>query len=323
MYPKVVYTDASESAVHYLNLSPGETLRLSAQFVLYPGKPQDDDDYVRRMDGASGMMLGWGLPDSVLARLLDLKVISFTGIGVGNFVNLEQAAAQGVTVCNCPGYADDTVAEHTLALMLATARHVVRLDKDIRAGRWNQALEGVSLRGKRLGIIGLGGSGVRVAALAQALGMEVVAWTRNPSVQRAAETGVEFIALERLVSECDVVSLHLAHTPETEGLLDEGLISRMKPGAMVINTARGEIVDEAALMKALEENRIRAAGLDVYQDEPLTADHPWTHLDNVVLSPHVGFNTPEAEAEICRIAADNLVAYFAGSPQNVVAGPGE
>ncbi len=321
MHPKVVYPDASEAAARFLSLPLGDALRLSAEFVLHLGKPPDDDDYVRRMGGARGMMLGWGLPDSVLARLPALQVISFTGIGVGNFVNLEQAAAQGVTVCNCPGYADDTVAEHTLALMLATARHVVHLDRELRAGRWNQELEGVGLKGKRLGLIGLGGIGARVAALGWALGMEVVAWTRNPSGRRAQEAGVKFVDLDRLVAECDVVSLHLAHTPATEGFLDEGLISRMKPGAIVINTARGEIVDEAALMRALEENRIRGAGLDVYRDEPLPAGHPWTRLDNVVLSPHVGFNTPEAETEICRIAAENLVAYFAGSPQNVVASP--
>ena len=176
------------------------------------------------------------------------------------------------------------MAEHALALMLAAARHVPRLDADLRAGRWNQSSMGVELKGRKVGIVGFGGIGRRFATLAKAIGMEVTAWTRNPDPERARAAGIDFVPLDRLLAECDAVSLHLAGTPETEGMIDAAAIARMKPGALFVNTARGELVDEAALVDALRKGRIRAAGIDVYREEPLPASHPFLGLDNVVLS---------------------------------------
>jgi D-3-phosphoglycerate dehydrogenase len=250
-----------------------------------------------------------------------LEILSFTGIGASNFIDLPAAAAQGITVCNCPGYADNTVAEHTLALLLAAARHVPRLDAELRDGHWNQSLDGMELREKQLGLVGFGGIGRRVFELARAFGMTVKVWTRNPSEARAREHDVEFVSLDKLLQTSDVISLHVALTDDTQGLINAGRIKQMKPGAILINTARGEIVDEAALVDALKERHLKAAGLDVYQQDPLPVEHPLLKLDNVVLSPHVAYNTPEAGDAIYEIAVENIVKYYEGNPINIVASP--
>jgi D-3-phosphoglycerate dehydrogenase len=206
--------------------------------------------------------------------------------------------------------------------MLAAARNVCRLDRDLRAGRWNQSVPALELRGKHVGLVGFGGIGARFAALAKGIGMHVRAWTRNPDPQRAREHGVEFTDLETILRESDVLSVHAALTPETEGLLDARALSRTRPGVIVVNTARGEIIDEDALLTALRSGHVAAAGLDVYHEEPLSADHPFLALDNVLLTPHVAFNTPEATLALLDITIDNIVSYFRGTPTNVVAAPG-
>ena len=155
-----------------------------------------------------------------------LEILSFTGIGASNFIDLPAAAAQGITVCNCPGYADNTVAEHTLALLLAAARHLPQLDAELRGGRWNQSLDGMELRGKKLGLVGFGGIGRRVFKLARAFGMTVKVWTRNPSEARAREHDVEFVSLDKLLQTSDVISLHVALTDDT---IDLSLIHISEP----------------------------------------------------------------------------------------------
>ena len=157
-----------------------------------------------------------------------------------------------------------------------------------------------------------------MAELAGALDMEVCAWTRNPSPERAARHDVEFVPLENLLAESDIVSLHLLLTPETENFLGAGELDRLKPGAVFINTARAELVEEAALIERLRDRRIAAAGIDVYLQEPLPRDHPLLALDNVVATPHVGFNTPEAGEAMVDLAIENVVRYYAGKPVNVI-----
>jgi D-3-phosphoglycerate dehydrogenase len=236
---------------------------------------------------------------------------------------MPEAVAQGITICNTPGYGDNAVAEHALALLFAVARNIPRLDRTLRTEGWNQLDPGFELRGKKLGLIGLGGIGSRMAELAGALGMEVLAWTRNLSPERARRSGVTFAPLETVLGESDVISLHLLLTPETQNLLGAAELDRMKPGAVFINTARAELVDEAALIARLRAGRIAAAGIDVYLKEPLPNNHPLLCLDNVVATPHVGFNTPEATMTMVDFGIDNLVQYFAGDPINVVAAPGK
>ena len=320
--PKIVYPDAGENLDEELSEASRRKLEALGGLAVHYGRPSSHEEYRRRIGDARAVLLGWDLPAEVMLAAPALELVVFTGIGVARFVDLPRAAAKGITVCNCPGYSDNTVAEHALALLLAAARHLPRLDADLRAGRWNQSSMGMELRGRKLGIVGFGGIGRRFAALARALGMQVVAWTRHPDPERARAAGVEFLPLERLLAECDVVSLHVAGTPETEGMIDAAAIARMKPGALFVNTARGELVDEAALIEALRRRRIRAAGIDVYREEPLPPSHPFLGLDNVVLSPHVAYNTPEAAIALHDIAVECLVRYFSGHPVHVVAAPG-
>ena len=319
----IVYPDASEGIEEVLAGHRRQNLEKLGELKIFYDTPVDDQEFLRRINGAHALLVGWALPLKVMTQTPTLEILSFTGIGASNFIDLPAASSQGITVCNCPGYADNTVAEHTLALLLAVARHVPQLDTDLRNGRWNQSLDGMELGGKQLGIIGFGGIGRRVSELARAFGMTVKVWTRNPSEARAHEHGVEFVSLNDLLQTSDVISLHVALTYETKNLINVTNIQQMKPGSILINTARGEIVDETALVDALKERHLKAAGLDVYHQDPLPADHPLLALDNVVLSPHVAYNTPEAGDAIYEIAVENIVKYYEGKPINIVAAPGQ
>ena len=245
----------------------------------------------------------------------------FTGIGAARFVDLRSAAEKGITVCNCPGYSDNTVAEHALALLLAAARHVPRLDAELRAGRWNQSTMGMELRdarsGRRLRRNRTPFRGAREGHRDAGRGLDPDPRPRNGREPRASSSWA-WSACSPNVTQSP---LHLAATAETAGLIDAAAIARMKPGALFVNTARGELVDEGALVEALSNGRIRAAGIDVYHEEPLSPSHPLLALDNVVLSPHVAYNTPEAARTLHDIAVECIERYFAGDPVNVVAGP--
>ena len=318
----IVFADADPPMVP---LMVGERLaRVEAlgAFAVYEGLAADAADYEARISKATAIMIGWDLPVEVMRKAPRLEVISYIGTGAANMIDIPEAVAQGITICNTPGYGDNAVAEHALALLFAVARDIPRLDRTLRTEGWNQLDPGFELRGKKLGLIGLGGIGSRMAELAGALGMEVLAWTRNPSPERARRSGVTFAPLETVLGESDVISLHLLLTPETENLLGAAELDRMKPGAVFINSARAELVDEAALIERLRTRRIAAAGIDVYLQEPLPSDHPLLGLDNVVATPHVGFNTPEATMTMVDFGIDNLVRYFVGDPINVVAAPG-
>lgn len=318
----IVYPDANQ---HIADLMAGarlERVQEAGRFTAHLGRPQDDAQFIARIGDARALMLGWGLPVDVMMAAPNLELVAFVGIGAGNFVDVEAAVERGITVCNTPGYADNTVAEHALALMLATAKHLCRLDRDLRDGQWNQSIPGFELRGKSLGLVGFGGIGARFAAIARGLGMTVRAWTRNPNPRRAREHGIEFASLDSILRDSDVLSLHAALTPETEGLLDDQALAKTKTGVIIINTARGEIIEENALLGALRSGHIAAAGLDVYHQEPLPADHPLLTFDNVLLTPHVAFNTPEATQALLDISIDNIVQYYRGKAINVVAAPG-
>ncbi len=225
-----------------------------------------------------------------LARAPRLKHIVFLGTGASSYVDLDAAASRGIAVHVVPGYGSRAVAEHTLALIFACARQVPRMDRKIRAGGF-PSLTGMELQGKRLGLVGLGDIGAEVARLGAALGMTTIGWTRSGDARGAPVT---LGALDDVFREADIVSLHVALTTETRGLVDSRRLALMKPGSLFINTARGAIVDEAALVAALRRGQPAAAGLDVFVDEPPAPDHPLRGLDNVVLTGHAAFRTPEA-----------------------------
>ena len=314
----IVYPDADADMAALITGPRLARLEAMGRFKVHHGKPRDDADYSERLAGAWGLLSGWGLPATVMAAATPpLEVIAFTGVGVGSFVDLEEAQRLGVTVCNTPGYADNAVAEHALALLLAVARQLPRLDRAMRAGQWDQSRAGFELAGKTLGVVGHGGIGARMAELGRALGMNVLVWTRKPENHR----GVDFTELDDLLARSDVVSLHLAATPETGHLLDGPRLDLMKADAVLINTARADLVDEDALIARLGDGRLAAAGLDVYSQEPLPPGHPLSALDNVVLSPHMGYSTPQAIAAILDLAIDALAGYLAGSPLNRVMPP--
>ncbi len=237
------------------------------------------------------------MPTDLVAQCPQLKHIVFLGTGAASYMNVDELKSRGVSVHTIKGYGDTAVAEHTIALMFAAARDVARMDREVRGGIWTPQ-EGVQLFGKTLGVIGLGGIGNEVARMGKGLGMDVIGWNRT---RRA---GVSLVDIDTLLAKSDVVSLNLVLNDETRGFLSKERIARMKPGAILVNTARGALVDEGALLDALKSGHIGHAGLDVFHAEPLKADHPLTKLPNVTLTSHAAFRTLEASMTLLRRAID-------------------
>ncbi|HEX9868420.1 MAG TPA: D-2-hydroxyacid dehydrogenase family protein [Candidatus Tectomicrobia bacterium] len=254
------------------------------------------------------------LTSSVLEALPSLEMISQTG-GNTPHLDLEAATRRGIVVCTSPGSGEST-AELTFALMLAVMRRLPQEHQAMRAGRW-QTGQGVGLYGKTLGIIGLGRIGSRVAHMAQAFGMRVLATGFTLTAERAMAHGVRMAALEDLLARSDVVSIHLRLSERSDKLIGRQELRLMKPTAYLINTARGPIVDEAALIEALRHRRIAGAGLDVFAQEPIEPGNPLLQLDNVVCTPHIGFVTQETYEHMLGGAVENIVNYLEGNPTNV------
>jgi D-3-phosphoglycerate dehydrogenase len=232
------------------------------------------------------------LPAGIAKECSGLRHVIFLGTGARSYMNPEELAGLGIQVHTIRGYGDTAVAEMTIALMWAAAKGLCQMDSGIRTGGWPRT-EGVQLTGKTLGIIGFGGIAAEAARLA--VGMRVLAWNRTPKTH----AGVTFVDLDTLLAQSDVVSIHLLLTDETRGFLSAERLAQMRPGAILVNTARGALVDEAAMIAALEAGRLGHAALDVFNEEPLPPDHPLTRLPNTSLSAHSAFRTPEA--------ADNLI----------------
>jgi D-3-phosphoglycerate dehydrogenase len=239
------------------------------------------------------------MPTDAMAKCLSIKHIIFLGTGARSYMNVEDLEALGMTVHTIKGYGDTAVAEHTIALMWAAARGLAAMDRGVRAGDWPRS-EGRQLTGKAIGLIGFGGIAAEVARIAGGGGMRVLAWNRTP---RAA-TGVTFVDLPLLLAESHVVSLHLLLNEETRGFLNAERIALMRRGAILLNTARGALVDEAAMIAALESGHLAHAALDVFVEEPLPADHRLLGMDNVTLTAHSAFRTPEASETLIRRALD-------------------
>ena len=237
------------------------------------------------------------LPTALAAQCDALKHVVFLGTGAASYMNVEELATHGIRVHTIKGYGDTAVAEHAIALMLACCRDVARMDREIRSGTWITR-EGMQLAGKTLGVVGLGGIGREVARIGRGLGMQVLAWTRT------ARPGETLVALDELLQRSDVISLHLVLNDETRGFLGPAQVARMKPGVVLINTARAALVDEAALIEALRSGGIGHAGLDVFYAEPLAPDHPLVAMGNVTLTAHAGFRTLEASMTLLRRAID-------------------
>ena len=240
------------------------------------------------------------LPVEIARQCQGLKHVVFLGTGARSYMNPEALAELGIAVHIIKGYGDTAVAECAIALMWAAAKGFARMDREMRAGNWLRT-DGIELNGKTIGLIGFGGIAAEVARIAAGSGMKVLAWNRTPKTQ----PGVDFVALERLLAESDVVSLHLLLNDDTKDFLSAERIALMRRGAILINTARGAVVDEDAMVAALRSGQIGHAGLDVFVTEPLPAGHVLTTLPNVTLSAHSAFRTPEASDNLIGAALDH------------------
>ena len=270
-----------------VNMSPGQPADIPALLAGYD-VCIDDHSY---FDAAT------------LSRCAGLKRIVFLGTGASSFIDIAAAERCGIAVETIKGYGDTTVAEHTVALAMAAARDVARMDREVRAGQWRQAA-GVQLLGKTLGIIGLGGIGREVARMAGGLGMAVLAWNRTP-IAGALAPGA---ALDDVLARSDILCLTLALNEATRGFLNADRLARTKPGVIFVNTARADLVDNAALVRLLASGHIRHAAIDVFSPEPPAPDDPLLSLPNVTLTAHAGFMTPEATMTMLRRALDLVIA---------------
>ena len=239
------------------------------------------------------------MPTEIMAECRGLKHIVFLGTGASSYMEVPALNGLGITVHTIKGYGDVAVAEHTMALVFACCRELARMDRAVRGGVWDP-LESMQLKGKTLGLVGLGGIGREVARIARGIGMQVIAWNRSPR----PDEGVPLVALDDLLARADVISLHLALNDETRGLIDAKRLAQTKSGVILVNTARGALVEEAALLDALRSGHIRHAGLDAFHAEPLKPDHPMARMDNVTLTSHAAFRTLEASETLMRRAVD-------------------
>lgn len=240
------------------------------------------------------------LPTAIARQCRGLRHVVFLGTGARSYMNPEELAAAGIQVHIIKGYGDTAVAECAFALMWTAAKGFARMDREMRAGNWLRT-DAVQLTGKTLGLIGFGGIAAEMARLALGAGMRVLAWNRTPKTH----SGIGFVDLPALLAESHVVSLHLLLNDETRGFLSRARIQAMRDGAILINTARGAVVDEAAMLDALASGKLAHAGLDVFAVEPLPADHPLTRVPNVTLSAHSAFRTPEASDNLIQAALDH------------------
>jgi D-3-phosphoglycerate dehydrogenase len=280
----------------------GELATIVPDLEINVGNPSREEA-LALLEGASFAMNDHTQMDAAfLAACRSLKAIVFLGTGAASFIDLAAAERLGIRVRAYGGYGDQSVAEHAVALMFAAARQIATMDRAIRRGHW-ETLNGVELAGKVLGVVGTGGIGKAMVRLGAGLGMRVIAWNRSGV---PADLPCAAVELDALLGEAHVVSLHLALNEGSRGLIDRRRIGLLRPGAILINTARGAILDEPALVEALQAGRIGHAGLDVFADEPLPASHPLTRLDNVTLTAHAAFMTEEASARLLRMALEIL-----------------
>jgi D-3-phosphoglycerate dehydrogenase / 2-oxoglutarate reductase len=252
------------------------------------------EDWPKILGGAEiGIVDHTALPTDVAKKCAGLKHVVFLGTGARSYMNPEELAELGIEVHLIKGYGDTAVAECAIALMWEAARGIARMDREMRVGNWLRE-DAMQLTGKTLGLIGFGGIAAEVARIATGSGMKVIAWNRSPK----SYPGVEFVSLDKLFADSHVVSIHLLLNDETRGMISRDKIARMRKGVILINTARGAIVDEQAMIDALKQGHIRHAGLDVFNIEPMPKDHPLTKLSNVTLSAHSAFRTPEASENL-------------------------
>lgn len=311
-----VIDDYQNIALECADWSP---VRALADVTLFNQAWTSEDDLVDKLSAFDIIMLlreRTAFPARVLERLPNLKFIAMTGARTSS-LDLQACAKHNILVSYTSSHPSTATAELTIALMLSCARSMDQAIQNIKNGRWQEELAlGSTLEGKCLGIVGLGKLGSRVAHIAKAFGMEVVAWSQNLTEQKAAEQGVRRVEKSELFRFADVVSIHLTLSDRTRGIIGREELLQMKQGAILVNTSRGPLIDENSLIDVLQSKQI-VAGLDVYDVEPLRADHPFRSLSNVVATPHIGYAVDVALQHFFQQSVENVLAYLRGTPQRI------
>jgi D-3-phosphoglycerate dehydrogenase len=306
--------------VDHIHLEQEHIKKLQAigNLQVFKNPPKTPDELKERIKEADIVIVGWSdLTKDIIESARKLKMISIWATTC-HYANLEAAKERGIAVTHVPGYATESVAEHTFALLLAAIRKLPLADKHVRRGDFDwRPFAGRELAGKTIGVIGTGAIGCRVAEIAKVFGMRILGYDKYPNLKRAEEIGIKHVDLKTLLKESDVITLHVSLTSETEGLIGEKEIEAVKNRAVIINTSQGKVIDEKALFDALKSGRISFAGLDVLESEPPSKDNPLFKLDNVILSPHIGFHTVEAAKRCTDICIDNVAKFLEGHVQNV------
>ena len=313
---RIVFPDGAACVQNPAELDP---LRRLGTVDFYDGPPPDKTTLMERLRPAEVVVLDYSEMDAEVLQACDrLRLITFLGIGYASCIDVAEATRRRVAIAYTPDYGATSVAEHTLGLILALTRHIGAAFLSFREGRWEPGrFVGIELRGKTLGLVGLGPIGREMARLGAGLDMRLIGWTRRAAPERAVH-GLRFVSLDELFGEADVVSLHLSYRPDTHGLISRALLTRMKPTAWFVNAARAKLVDNVALAELLATGTIAGAALDVHEEEPPRGDYVFRRLPNVLITPHIGYNTREASAKMLRIAIDTVLAYARGERLHVV-----
>ena len=296
-----------------------ERLKPYGDVVLWTDRPQTSEEKIKRAEKADILINSRGMVEwtaEVLRGLPKLKLISLCSIGT-DMIALDAAKKKGIVVCNQPGRTAPVVAEHSFGLMFALAKRTAFMTSAMQAGKWLR-MDNVYLQGKTLGVIGTGHIGAEMARLAKVIGMNVIAWTYNPSKERARQLGIQYVTLQDLLRMSDVISLHVKLTDDSYHLIGERELALMKPNALLINVARGPVIDTDALVRALNNGHLNGAAIDVYDQEPPPTDHPILKCEHVILTPHCADMTPEGVDLLNEGAVDNIIAFLEGNPKNVV-----
>lgn len=315
---KIVVMEPLGVALEKIEALAAPLKKAGHEFIYHTTKETNQEKLLARVADADIIMLAnQPLSAEIINGCPKLKMLSVAFTGVDH-IALEACRARNILVCNAAGYSTNAVAELTFGLAISVIRNIVPCDGRCRSAATKDGLVGFELFGKTFGVVGTGAIGSRVAKIAQAFGCRVLAYSRTPK-QELIDLGVKYVALDELLVQADFVSLHVPLTAATKGLISAEAISKMKPTAVLLNTARGGVVDSAALAEALNAGRLAGAGIDVFEIEPpIAEEHPLCHAKNTVLTPHVAFASKEALEARADIVFANLWKYFAGKPQNVV-----
>ncbi len=311
---------------------PGKAIEILSQYfdveVWSEFPPPPRNVYIDKVRNADALvsLLSDKLDREVLGEAKKLRIIAQYAVGYDN-IDIDECTRRGIYVTNTPGVLSEAVAELTMALILAITRRIVEADNYVRSGRWEESktawhpelMLGIDLKGKKLGIVGMGSIGYEVAKRAKAFGMKILYYSRSKKPHVEEELNAKFMDLDKLLQESDIVSLHVPLTKETYHMISEKQLKMMKPTAYLINTSRGKVIDEKVLYKALREGWIAGAALDVFYEEPTPKDNPILKLNNVIVTPHIGSAGRETRERMAMLVAENLIAFYKGEiPPNLV-----